>query len=195
MWKWSYLIYQFAKVWVHHVCKAILAVMSNVMPAKLNTSWAHAARPAGSIVTLQLSCLSVWLSICHSLGRPVNESMAWQLARMAGSVCSPPRCKRKPSDTSTIDNRGTVPLAQAQYHEWSMWILRNRQLNCLGQEFVTILTLCPISELHDPVDSYQPGHLVLLHAWGLVRVEYWLVFRRLMSDLFFQLQYGVLYFW
>ncbi len=120
---------------------------------KLITSRAHAAQPAGSIVTLQLSRLSVWLSICHSLGRPRNKSVAWQLARMAGSVCLPPCYKKKPSDTSTIDDRGTVPLAQAQYHEWSMCILRNRQLNCLGQKFVTILTLCPISELHDPVDS------------------------------------------
>ncbi len=55
---------------------------------RLFTSRAHAARPAGPIVSyFAISCLFVHLSVCPSvrnLGRPGNELM-WQLARMAVS--------------------------------------------------------------------------------------------------------------
>ncbi len=34
------------------------------------------ARLVGPVVTLRFSCLSVCLSICHSLGRPGNELIA-----------------------------------------------------------------------------------------------------------------------
>ncbi len=66
--------------------------------------------------------ISVCLCVCDSLGRPGNESMAWQLHwqvyscfKLAGLFAS--SVERKPSDASTIDGRDTVLLAQAQCHE------------------------------------------------------------------------------
>ncbi len=46
---------------------------------------------------LRFSRLFVCLCVRHGLGRPGNESMAWQLAVSSELVCSPPRCERKPS--------------------------------------------------------------------------------------------------
>ncbi len=87
--------------------------------------------PAGRAHCIQLvllysyfviSCLSVCL--CPSmvgLGRPGNKLM------VAAGTCgcfelaglSPPRCKKKPNDGSTIDSRGTALVKQEQYRESS----------------------------------------------------------------------------
>ncbi len=46
-------------------------------------------------------------------------------------VCSSPRCKRKPSDSGTIDGRGTALLAQAQYRERAPEAPVRRRTTCL----------------------------------------------------------------
>ncbi len=74
-------------------------------------------------------------------------------------VCSPPCCKRKQNDASTIDSKGTAIATQAQNHESSprsTGMAGNQRLTTTsqGQKLRWCYsTLCPISELHDPVDS------------------------------------------
>ncbi len=54
------------------------------------------------------------------LGRPGNELMAGSYVAVSRYLaCSPPRCKRTPSDASTTESRGSVLITQAKYCESS----------------------------------------------------------------------------
>ncbi len=107
------------------------------------TSQACAAHPACPIVILRFSCLSVCPSV-QGLGRPGNEFMAaagtYGCFELAG--CSPPRCKRKQNNGSTIDARGTALVTRAQYRESnsrSTGMARNQRLTT---NIVMVLQYC-----------------------------------------------------
>ncbi len=120
------------------------------------------AHPAGPIVTLPFSHLFVHLSQSGEAWKRVNGG-SWQYGRFQVS-CFICLLAAKGSKTlpvlSTI--RGTGLVTQAQYRKTSpssTGMARNRRLatNKPRSEIEKLhwcySTLCPISELHDPVDS------------------------------------------
>ncbi len=71
------------RCYVYRFC-CIIVVTKQTYGYFLSFGYVQHSRLVLYIVTLQISCLTVCLFV-QGLGRPVNESVAWQLARMDGS--------------------------------------------------------------------------------------------------------------
>ncbi len=106
--------------------------------------------------------VSVCLSVCPSmqgLGRPGNELMAAaptiRCFMLAG--CSPPRCKRNQAMPvlSTVEAQLLFHKSICESSPISTGMARNRRLTTNKPRSLhrCYSTLCPISELSDPVDS------------------------------------------
>ncbi len=88
------------------------------------------------------SYFAIFVSVCLSVRARSGKAWECVAAGMYGCfklVCSPPHCKRKPSDACTIDSRGTE-------------MPRNRRLTMNKPRPETaIIIQHSLSELHDPV--------------------------------------------
>ncbi len=86
------------------------------------------------------------LSVCHSLGRPENESVMWQLVRMAGLR----EAMQVITVLSTVEAQ--LPLLKHNIVKEPQKHGNAKKMASEVRNIVAVL-LCPISELHAPVES------------------------------------------